>query len=406
VIHEGPKKKKKKKKKKKGFFFFSFRFPLTISCCEMDRIRQIVSCCGYGPPIELGARITGALLLAFFVANGLGWENAMASKMLGIVLMMGCYWMTEVIPVAATSLLPAILLPLTGIANPDETAKSYFGDNIFLFVGSFIIGLAMEKHQLHNRLALKLILATGDRPTALLFGLLSVTLLVSLVMSNTSTTAVVAPLVMSIVRQASTLTSDSTSDSPSHSPSDSLSDSLSDSPSHSMFGSPSDSTYPSHSISTSHSTSTPPLEIEIHRGQLRLQPFRKRERFRSPREEIEVSLDDPDSDSDHHRLAPLQKTTSPGSPHDISDSDDMDQQQPTPIDHQLSEGTEDNGQINNDDVEEQVIEIIEGDEEERKEEETKEEERKEPRMGRARLAVAILEMSSVQKVMMAQMKST
>jgi anion transporter len=143
----------------------------------------------------------GPLVLIIFLLNPFGIEPSSASAALGVVLMMGLFWISEVIPLSATALLPVALFPFCGVLPADETAKAYMSDSLMLFLGSFIIGLAMEKHQLHKRIALNMLMHIGNQPRLIVLGMMSTTLLVSMFMSNTSTTAVVAPLGVSIIRQ-------------------------------------------------------------------------------------------------------------------------------------------------------------------------------------------------------------
>jgi len=115
--------------------------------------------------------------------------------------MMAIYWMTEVLPLAVTCLLPLCLFPFLKILDADATASAYFNDTIFLFVGSFIVAIAMEKWNLHRRIALKLLLMIGHRPRILLLGLMLTTGFLSMWMSNTSVAGLMVPLVMTILNQ-------------------------------------------------------------------------------------------------------------------------------------------------------------------------------------------------------------
>ena len=153
------------------------------------------------PPARLVWLVLGPLLFGVMLFNPLGISLPLASTMLGVLLFMGTYWISEVIPLCVTGLIPVAFFPLAGILSAEETAKAYMSDGLMLFLGSFMLGLAMEKHLLHKRIALAMLIRIGNRPALLLFGMIFSTLIVSMFMSNTSTVAVIAPLGVSIIRQ-------------------------------------------------------------------------------------------------------------------------------------------------------------------------------------------------------------
>jgi len=123
------------------------------------------------------------------------------AQTLFITMLMAIYWMTEVLPIPVTSMLPIVFFPLSGIVDADEIAECYSNDTIYLFMGSFILTFAMERWNLHKRIALRLLLLVGNRPRMLLLGFMVVTAFLSMWMSNTSTTSVMAPLVLSVLKQ-------------------------------------------------------------------------------------------------------------------------------------------------------------------------------------------------------------
>ena len=81
---------------------------------------------------------------------------------LGATLWMAIWWATEAIPIPATALLPLILVPVLGVAKVEDLAGAYANGIIFLFLGGFLLGLAMQRWQLHRRIALRILLAVGQ----------------------------------------------------------------------------------------------------------------------------------------------------------------------------------------------------------------------------------------------------
>ena len=137
-----------------------------------------------------------ALFLAFMdPPQGMsvqGWHvTALASWM-------AIWWATEAIPVAATALLPLIILPLTGIASPSEASTPYTNPVIFLLLGGFILAMAMQRWGLHRRIALNILARVGDHPSALIAGFMATAALLSMWISNTATTLMMVPIALSV----------------------------------------------------------------------------------------------------------------------------------------------------------------------------------------------------------------
>jgi sodium-dependent dicarboxylate transporter 2/3/5 len=122
---------------------------------------------------------------------------------LAVACLMAIWWITEAIPLAVTSLLPVALFPLLGIMDGKETSSAYFNHVIFLFIGGFIIALAMQKWNLHRRIALKILRWTGTSPGRILFGFMFATSFLSMWISNTATAMMMIPIVISIISELS-----------------------------------------------------------------------------------------------------------------------------------------------------------------------------------------------------------
>ncbi|MGI9590570.1 MAG: SLC13 family permease [Myxococcota bacterium] len=112
---------------------------------------------------------------------------------------MALWWLTEAIPVYATALLPLVLLPLLGAVPMRAAAAPYAHELIFLFMGGFLIALAMERWGLHRRLALATLRLVGDRSTHVVGGFMLVTALLSMWVSNTATAIMLLPVATSVI---------------------------------------------------------------------------------------------------------------------------------------------------------------------------------------------------------------
>ena len=112
---------------------------------------------------------------------------------------MAVWWISEAVPLAITSLLPVVLFPLLGIMDGKAVSSTYFNHVIFLFIGGFIVALAMQKWNLHKRIALKILMVTGIGPGRILFGFMAATAFLSMWISNTATTMMMVPILISII---------------------------------------------------------------------------------------------------------------------------------------------------------------------------------------------------------------
>lgn len=141
-----------------------------------------------------------ALTFIFFQPEGLSYEG---KAVLASTIWVAVWWMTEAVPIPVTSLIPIVLFPLTGGLNMDQTASSYGDDTIFLFMGGFMIALAMEKWNLHKRIALTIILAIGTNTRRIVLGFMVATGFLSMWISNTATAMMMVPIGLAIIYQVS-----------------------------------------------------------------------------------------------------------------------------------------------------------------------------------------------------------
>lgn len=126
--------------------------------------------------------------------------GAAARVTASLAIWMATWWMTEAIPVYATALLPLVVLPLTGAAPIRTVAASYGHELIYLFLGGFILALALEKCGLHRRFALHVLRAVGTRPTRIVAAFMGIAALLSMWVMNTSTTIMLLPVAVSIIK--------------------------------------------------------------------------------------------------------------------------------------------------------------------------------------------------------------
>ncbi len=133
-------------------------------------------------------------------ANPQFWFPEIGWDVFSIALWMIIWWIFEAIPIFATALLPMILFPVTGVFSLVDATSPYASPIIFLFMGGFMLALAMEKHQLHRRIALSLIRLTGTNANGIILGFMLATAVLSMWISNTATAVMMLPIALSVVK--------------------------------------------------------------------------------------------------------------------------------------------------------------------------------------------------------------
>lgn len=124
-----------------------------------------------------------------------------AWDVLSATLWIALWWVTEAVPIAVTALLPIVLFPLTGALDLSTTTASYGHKYIFLYMGGFILAIAIEKWNLHKRIALHIIKLIGTNVRMIILGFMVATAFLSMWISNTATSVMMLPIGMSIVSQ-------------------------------------------------------------------------------------------------------------------------------------------------------------------------------------------------------------
>ncbi len=144
------------------------------------------------------------LINFFFQINGL---DTLSKSVIASTAWIAIWWVFEAVPIAITALLPVILFPLTGSLSLDETSSAYGHRYIFLYLGGFILALAIEKWKLHKRIALNIISFLGTDVKRIILGFMISTAFLSMWISNTATAVMMLPIGIAIIKQISNLKS-------------------------------------------------------------------------------------------------------------------------------------------------------------------------------------------------------
>jgi len=124
-----------------------------------------------------------------------------AQRMAAVVLLMAIWWITEAVPIPVTALLPIPLYPLLNIMPSATVTMNYANQLIFLFIGGFMLAAAIQRWNLHKRIALTIIWLIGTNPYRLLLGFMLATAFLAMWISNTATAMMMLPIAMAVVLQ-------------------------------------------------------------------------------------------------------------------------------------------------------------------------------------------------------------
>ncbi|SOE20702.1 solute carrier family 13 (sodium-dependent dicarboxylate transporter), member 2/3/5 [Spirosomataceae bacterium TFI 002] len=138
------------------------------------------------------------IVLLFFRPDGLSEQGV---AVLACTFWMAIWWVLEVIPISATALLPLVLFPLSGALDIGKTSASFGHKYVFLYLGGFMIAMAIEKWQLHRRIALMVINLIGTDISKIILGFMVATAFMSMWISNTATAVMMLPIGMAIITQ-------------------------------------------------------------------------------------------------------------------------------------------------------------------------------------------------------------
>lgn len=152
--------------------------------------------------LKIKGLVLGPLLFAvvYLALTNLTDLNIDACKVLATAAWMVTWWVTDTVHVAVTALVPMVLFPLLGVLTVAEATSSYGNPVIYLFMGGFIIALALEKHRLHERIALNMIRLTGTSGNGIIAGFILATGVISMWISNTATAIMMLPIAVSVTQ--------------------------------------------------------------------------------------------------------------------------------------------------------------------------------------------------------------
>ena len=139
--------------------------------------------------------------ILFFILLNLPFElvSEQGDKVIAVAVWMIVWWITEAVSISVSALLPLILFPLLKVMPIADVGANYGSPIVFLFFGGFVMALALEKVNLHRRIALNIIKLTGTTPNKVVLGFMIATAALSMWISNTATTVVMLPIAMSVI---------------------------------------------------------------------------------------------------------------------------------------------------------------------------------------------------------------
>jgi sodium-dependent dicarboxylate transporter 2/3/5 len=153
----------------------------------------------------VGGLLLFTLMLAAPVPTGM---PPAAYRLAAVTALMAVFWLSEAIPMAAASLLPLVLYPLLGIQPADEISGAYLDQNVFLYLGGFVIALGIEKWGLHRRMALHIVRVVGCSPRRIVLGFMLATGFLSMWISNTASTMLMFPIALALLASMADLVAD------------------------------------------------------------------------------------------------------------------------------------------------------------------------------------------------------
>ncbi|RRQ50698.1 DASS family sodium-coupled anion symporter [Maribacter algicola] len=144
--------------------------------------------------------ILGPILFLLVINLPVVLISEQADAVIAVALWMIVWWITEAVSISVTALLPLLLFPILKIMPMEDVGANYGSPIVFLFFGGFVMALALEKVNLHKRIALSIIRITGTTPNKVILGFMIATATLSMWISNTASTVVMLPIAMSVIQ--------------------------------------------------------------------------------------------------------------------------------------------------------------------------------------------------------------
>lgn len=150
---------------------------------------------------RIGLILGPLLFIIFYFIPGITGLDDAPRAVLAVTLFVATWWITEAIPIPATSLLPLLLLPLTGGTDEKIASSAYADPIVFMYMGGFIIALAIEKCNLHKRIAMTIISMMGANSNRIILGTMIATAFISMWISNAATALMMLPIALALIQE-------------------------------------------------------------------------------------------------------------------------------------------------------------------------------------------------------------
>lgn len=154
----------------------------------------------FGSSAHFGLYLGLILFIALLIIPAPEGLDGVAWKTAAVAILMATWWITEALPIYATALLPIVLFPVLGISPIGDTTAPYANPLIFLFMGGFIIAIAMQNWNLHKRIALRIVNFVGVKPSSIIIGFIIASAFLSMWVSNTATALMMLPIAISVLQ--------------------------------------------------------------------------------------------------------------------------------------------------------------------------------------------------------------
>ena len=162
---------------------------------------------GYSTTQKVGLVLGPVLFIIMLLLPVPEGMKASAMRVAAITVLMAVWWITEAVPIPATSLLPILFYPLLDVTPVGQVTAQYANPTIYLFIGGFFVAVTMERWNLHRRIALYTIKLVGTSPANMTLGFMVATGFISMWVSNTATAMMMVPIGLAVIAQVTGISS-------------------------------------------------------------------------------------------------------------------------------------------------------------------------------------------------------